>query len=35
MPIVEVNAAHGNGERIKSVINRGEQLFIYNISIEW
>lgn len=47
MPIVEVNAAHGNeeinagsgiinkdGERIKSVINRGEQLFIYNISIE-
>lgn len=47
MPIVEVNAAHGNeeinagsgiiskdGEKVKSVINKGEQLFIYNISLE-
>jgi len=47
IPIVEVNAAHGNeeinagsgiiskkGEKMKSVINKGEQLFIYTISLE-
>ena len=47
LPIVEVNAAHGNeeinagsgiinknGERIKTIINRGEHLFIYNIDLE-
>ena len=47
IPIIEVNAAHGNkeinagsgvigkdGERMKSVINKGEQLFIYNIDLE-
>lgn len=46
LPIVEVNAAHGNeeinagsgiinknGERIKTVINRGEHLFIYTIDL--
>ena len=47
IPIVEVNAAHGNdeinagsgivskdGERTKSVINKGEQLFIHNLSLK-
>ena len=46
MPIIEINAAHGNkeinarsgiingkGERINKVINKGEQLFIYNIEL--
>lgn len=47
IPIVEVNAAHGNneinagsgiigkdGEKMKSVNNKGERLFIYSISVE-
>ena len=47
IPIVEVNAAHGNeeinagsgiigndGAKLKSVTNRGEQLFIYNLSLD-
>jgi len=46
IPIVEVNAAHGNdeinagsgvidenGKRIKTVMRRGEQLFIYNFDL--
>ena len=37
MPIIEINAGsgviNGKGERIKSVINKGEQLFIYNIEL--
>jgi len=47
MPIIEVNAAHGNkeinagsgiinknGERIRSIKNKGEQLFIYKINLD-
>ena len=46
IPIIEVNAAHGNkainarsgvinqmGERIKTAIDKGEQLFIYNLEL--
>jgi len=46
IPVIEINAAHGNreinarsgiinanGERIKNVINKGEQLFIHNIEL--
>jgi hypothetical protein len=47
IPIIEINAAHGDkeinagsgiingkGERVRTVKNKGEQLFIYDLAIK-